>query len=247
MCSIYVVLRLGTECSAKQETIAPWDGAHCRGCLFQSATEFLFTSVHVNVPPAPSKPADCIAPPMMLPLPRRLSLLLAAVVPVALCAGTDGPVTIDQSDIYQQQRTCAFSCFKQFGDAGYPIAQQIACPTFKVQNKCFCRPDLQQDAHNYVFSCISTNCANALDISVATKLYDDYCTSNGWIVTTTTQAPQPSETGALTITITVPPTVVVTATATVTVTAASTFERPPTGWVSLVALAITLAFSSRGW
>ena len=32
-------------------------------------------------------------------------------------------------------------CFVQFRDVGYPIAKELACPTFKVQNDCFCRPD----------------------------------------------------------------------------------------------------------
>ncbi|KAK4211192.1 hypothetical protein QBC37DRAFT_427436 [Rhypophila decipiens] len=119
---------------------------------------------------------------------RLLPLLLAAVAGV-LC--DDGPVTIDQSDVYKQQRVCARQCFVEFKDPGYPIAQEISCPTFRVQNDCFCRPYLQQQAHQFVYTCISTRCGASDDISVATKLYDDYCTSNGFI---TTQNAPPSET-----------------------------------------------------
>lgn len=177
----------------------------------------------------------------LLPL---LPLLLAVVEPV-LCA-VEGPVTIDQSDIYRNQRVCAFPCFEQFDDPGYPIAGEIQCANFKVQNDCFCRPDLQQSAHQFVYSCISNGCRNSLDLSIATKLYDDYCTSNGYTQTTTTTAPAPSETGALTITITVPPTVVVTATATVTVTAAAASAAHPgsdrwTGWATRVVPALLVA------
>lgn len=93
----------------------------------------------------------------------------------------DGPVTIDQGDAYQKQRNCAFSCFRSFDDPGYPIAMTISCPTFKVQNDCFCRPDLQQDAQQFVFSCVSNGCSkNTNDISLATSIYNDYCTSNGY-------------------------------------------------------------------
>ncbi|KAM7201134.1 hypothetical protein V8F33_003546 [Rhypophila sp. PSN 637] len=130
---------------------------------------------------------------------RLLPLLLAVAVGV-LC--DEGPVTIDQSDEYKQQRVCARRCFVDWNDPGYPIAEEISCPTFRVQNDCFCRPYLQQQAHQFVYTCISTRCGASDDISVATKIYDDYCTSNGY---TMTQKTPPSETqGAPSITSSTP-------------------------------------------
>jgi len=163
----------------------------------------------------------------MLSIVLLLPLLAVGVV-------CDAPVTINDNDAYQRQRVCAFSCFIGFDDIGYPIAQEISCPTFPVQNDCFCRTDLQRQAHLYVSSCISGGCdRNKNDISVATKLYDDYCTSNGY--TQTSQVTETSESGALTITITAPP--VTTVTATVTVTAGASSE-PPTRWMSFAPLVV---------
>ncbi|KFY48010.1 hypothetical protein V496_10351 [Pseudogymnoascus sp. VKM F-4515 (FW-2607)] len=90
----------------------------------------------------------------------RALVVLFLVFPLVLC---DAPVTIDQSDAYGNQRVCAFGCFQDFNDIGYPIAQEISCPTFRVMNDCFCRHDLQQEAH-----------------LTATSLYDNYCANNGY-------------------------------------------------------------------
>ncbi|KAK0618917.1 hypothetical protein B0T14DRAFT_518253 [Immersiella caudata] len=116
-----------------------------------------------------------------------LPLLFAGV----LC---DAPVSIDQSDIYRNQRECAGGCFISFDDIGYPIAKKISCPTFKVQNDCFCRSDLQFEANSYISSCVNARCTrNSFDIDVATKLYDNYCTSNGY--TRVAQSTPPPGTG----------------------------------------------------
>lgn len=109
-------------------------------------------------------------------------MLVVSLLPLlfvgVLC---DAPVSIDQSDTYRQQRACAVGCFISFDDIGYPIAQKISCPTFRVQNDCFCRSDLQFDANSWISSCVNTVCTrNSFDINRATKLYDDYCTSNGY-------------------------------------------------------------------
>lgn len=151
----------------------------------------------------------------------RALVVLFLVFPLVLC---DAPVTIDQSDAYGNQRVCAFGCFQDFNDIGYPIAQEISCPTFRVMNDCFCRHDLQQEAHLYVSSCINRRCSkNARDISTATSLYDNYCANNGYtteaLATTAAQ-----DSGAFTVYITEKATLAV-ATATVTETVARTVTR----------------------
>lgn len=148
------------------------------------------------------------------PILATSQLLLALFFFFSL-ARCDSPVTINENAAYSSQRVCAFPCFEAFDDIGYPIAQEISCATFKVMNDCFCRTDIQQQAHSYVSSCVNLRCSNnAKDISTATSLYDGYCTSNGYIAevqaTTTAQ-----DSGAFTVYITEKPTI---ASATVTVT-----------------------------
>ena len=124
-------------------------------------------------------------------------MLVLSLLPLlfvgALC---DAPVTIDQSDTFKNQRPCANECFILFKDPGLPIAEQISCSTRRVYNDCFCRSDLQFEANSYVSSCVNSRCTrNSFDISVATKLYDDYCTSNGY--SRQAQSTPPPETGAI--------------------------------------------------
>ena len=165
-----------------------------------------------------------------------LSLLPLLVVRV-LC---DGPVTIDQSDAYKQQRKCAFRCFVDFSDVGYPIAMQISCPTFRVQNDCFCRSDLQQEANLYVSSCVDSGCSrNKFDIDLATKIYDDYCTRNGY--ERPAQVTTPPGTGAYAATITALPTTTVGRTTTATDGTADVPSRRPIGWVSFASSCHILA------
>ncbi|KAK6823524.1 hypothetical protein PG995_006319 [Apiospora arundinis] len=98
-------------------------------------------------------------------------------------ATTPGPVTIDQSDLYSSQRPCARKCWNSYGTIGYQIANEISCDMKpNVRNECFCRTDLQFSAHTFVASCVNTWCSKvAADIATATRLYDEYCTANGYV------------------------------------------------------------------
>lgn len=157
-----------------------------------------------------------------------------------------GPVTIDQSNIYKGQRNCAFECFVAFNDIGYPIAKEISCATFPVKNECFCRTDLQLQANRYVSSCVNLYCSkNALDISTATKLYDDYCTSNGYVQA---QATTTSATGAFTITVTEAATTVRETTTTTRTVVASSEARggPPIAGASRWLVFTTLFMAAAG-
>lgn len=175
-----------------------------------------------------------------------LPSLLLLVVDV-LC---DAPASLDANETFQRQRQCAFPCFgySVVGDPLDVLATRISCPTGPVQNDCFCRPDLQQDANRHISSCINARCSkNALDISVATKLYDDYCTSNGY--TGEAQVKATSTAGALTITITAAPTTTIERTVIITQTMLATSlsgsehrTRLTTGWTySVSPIVVVLA------
>lgn len=124
-----------------------------------------------------------------------LAMLIGSVV------GASGTVSIDQSSIYSSQRSCAYNCWENSQGVGGPFNDVISCAQLPITNDCFCRPDLQYSAVKDVENCIGLWCMNnALDISVATKLYKDYCTSNGYIAAEATTAS--STTGAFTVTVT---------------------------------------------
>jgi hypothetical protein len=128
--------------------------------------------------------------PYILSLPFTLLWLLLQS-PLILA---DAPVSFHQASGYATQRVCAFGCFEDFHDPGYPIARELSCP-----NDCFCRPDLQPTATSYISSCLNGKCGrNSLDISRGLAIYTDYCTAAGY----TTEAPPitPAPTGAFTVT-----------------------------------------------
>ncbi|KAH6657827.1 hypothetical protein BKA67DRAFT_533016 [Truncatella angustata] len=140
----------------------------------------------------------------MIPYPCAMRAMnLFALLASPVLAGTLGPLSIDQSDIYKGQRQCVFSCYEysSIDIVGGPIAEELSCAYRPVQNDCFCRPDLQREAVSYISSCVGRYCSsNPLDISTATNIYKDYCTSNGYLqAQATTEA---SITGALTVTVT---------------------------------------------
>jgi len=61
------------------------------------------------------------------------------------------------------------------------LADRIGCAVDPIENECICRSDLQQTADSFLRKCVSDNCdANAIDVSRAVRIYDDYCTSNGY-------------------------------------------------------------------
>lgn len=104
---------------------------------------------------------------------------------------TSGTVSLEGSPAFASQRPCVTDdCFgaDTLGNP-YLVASKIGCDTNHVQNECFCRPDMQADAQAYLSSCVYSACdQKTLDVDSAVKLYTDYCTSNGYIVTATTTA-----------------------------------------------------------
>jgi hypothetical protein len=93
-------------------------------------------------------------------------------------------ITIDSIQPYESQRDCVFGwCFGRT-NPGYIIASNLECAPFSSPgNSCFCRTDLQQTAVAQLSHCVSVWCdGNIQDISTATKIYKDYCTSAGFVI-----------------------------------------------------------------
>jgi len=97
---------------------------------------------------------------------------------------SDAPATLDSVDGFAGQRDCVYRCFgwQNIGSPLDNIASKISCPTRPVMNDCLCRPDLQRQANIAISTCVAKSCtSNQLDIQTATSLYDNYCTSNGYL------------------------------------------------------------------
>lgn len=94
-------------------------------------------------------------------------------------------LSIDQIPAYKSQRQCAIDCFNGDGyfKPGYNIATDLSCTPYNAPgDACVCRSDLQTSAINALSSCVLGQCrAGAdLDVSSATQIYKDYCTSAGY-------------------------------------------------------------------
>ncbi|KAJ9642400.1 hypothetical protein H2201_004792 [Coniosporium apollinis] len=112
----------------------------------------------------------------------------AAVIPVIfyflIRLSASATVTLAELPAYQSQRNCAKYCFFVVSSGQGPpneVARHLSCAVDPIENDCFCRPDLQAQADSYIKSCVGNACTrNALDISSATQVYNDYCTSAGF-------------------------------------------------------------------
>lgn len=107
--------------------------------------------------------------------------LIALLTKPATPAAT---VTLTNSPAYASQRPCAQSCFYiGFSVDGGPdgLADDIGCSVDPIENGCFCRGDLQNEALNTLQSCVSKKCDRKdTDIQAALGIYENYCTSNGY-------------------------------------------------------------------
>lgn len=117
----------------------------------------------------------------MTPNPwATLHFLLASLTPTIFAA----TVTLTNLPAYQSQRSCATQCFYSgFSSGGGPdrLANQLDCSVDPIENDCFCRPDLQDDADALIQSCVYDLCSrNTIDVSSAVSIYDGYCTAAGF-------------------------------------------------------------------
>ncbi|KAF9885256.1 hypothetical protein FE257_000616 [Aspergillus nanangensis] len=134
-------------------------------------------------------------------------LLLFLLSATPLSATT---VTLTNQPAYAAQRPCATDCFYEgFSVDGGPdrLANQIGCDTDPIENECFCRPDMQQDAINNLQSCVNSACdSKTRDLDSALSVYNDYCTKNGYTreaITTPTSGTTTTSPATVTVTVTV--------------------------------------------
>ncbi|KAK0714419.1 hypothetical protein B0T21DRAFT_70980 [Apiosordaria backusii] len=110
-------------------------------------------------------------------------LVLLSLLPIAVA---DGLLSLDSSNGFNKLRDCALGCYNGGIRDGYMVTDQLSCRKPGVvyippDNDCFCRPDLQETAVRYLSTCVYTSCSqNELDVSSATQVYKDYCTSAGY-------------------------------------------------------------------
>ncbi|GFF48336.1 hypothetical protein IFM51744_06799 [Aspergillus udagawae] len=122
--------------------------------------------------------------------PHNTSILILLGCSLFINAVQATTATLTESTAYASQRPCAKSCFywgsSTQGGADF-LAERIGCAVDPIENECICRSDLQQTADTFLHKCVTDNCgANAIDVSSAVRIYDDYCTSNGYTKATST-------------------------------------------------------------
>jgi hypothetical protein len=122
------------------------------------------------------------------PLPVILLLLSAHVY------SQIGTITQDISTLpaFSRQKPCAISCFmtgsicpEDLLGVKLGCAPQGLCSArgWQAKNDCYCRPDLQTPAHEWLTSCIQKYCSvgdAAIDASTAGALYGQYCEEKGY-------------------------------------------------------------------
>ncbi|KAI0490840.1 hypothetical protein F4859DRAFT_459444 [Xylaria cf. heliscus] len=113
------------------------------------------------------------------------NMMVHAIFPflVLLHLAASDKASITQAPVFTSQRPCVRGCFT-YGLYEGPdrLAEGIGCDYRFPQNECFCRPDLQADADAFLLSCVNHDCSqNTLDTNSATSIYDEYCTSAGFL------------------------------------------------------------------
>ena len=113
----------------------------------------------------------------------RVSLRLITCL-LLVYASRAAVVTLTNLPVYDSQRSCSKQCFYMgFSSDGGPdrLADALDCGVDPIENDCFCRADLQDDADAYLQSCVFDYCSkNTVDVSSAVSIYDSYCTSAGY-------------------------------------------------------------------
>ncbi|KAF1915646.1 hypothetical protein BDU57DRAFT_452785 [Ampelomyces quisqualis] len=68
-------------------------------------------------------------------------------------------------------------------ELGCDVVQGCSTRNWQAKNDCYCRPDLQQPAHQWLTSCIQSSCSvgdAAIDASTAGSIYAQYCAGKGY-------------------------------------------------------------------
>jgi hypothetical protein len=147
-------------------------------------------------------------------------LLLYTIILLGVPARSQvGTVTQEITKLpdFALQKQCAQECFV-FANEYCPLdmlGMNVGCvemqcdstnKKWQARNDCYCRPDNQQPAQEYLDSCIQKSCSigdASVDASSATSIYLHYCEEKGYAVTTpasneatTTSFAKPSQTSA---------------------------------------------------
>ncbi|PKX89396.1 uncharacterized protein P174DRAFT_57499 [Aspergillus novofumigatus IBT 16806] len=137
----------------------------------------------------------------------KTSLLILLCCSLFINPADGTTATLTESAAYASQRPCAKRCFywgsSSEGGPDY-LAIGVGCQVDPIMNECICRSDLQQTADSFLRKCVSDKCGeNAIDVSSAVSIYDDYCTSNGYTRATSTAQTTSSGTPIAPATVTV--------------------------------------------
>ncbi|KAK4158931.1 hypothetical protein QBC43DRAFT_294541 [Cladorrhinum sp. PSN259] len=127
-------------------------------------------------------------------------LLLLCTTLVAVAAQQDGLATIYEHSLYSQLRPCGQGCFIiSVASTRDLLGSRLGCPistllsTKLALNNCYCRADLQSNAHVILSSCVHSRCQlNTNDVTSAQAIYSDYCAGNGYAAGGGQTAPKPT-------------------------------------------------------
>ncbi|KAF1999850.1 hypothetical protein P154DRAFT_522936 [Amniculicola lignicola CBS 123094] len=153
-------------------------------------------------------------------------------------------------------RGCAQYAYNDSARGGGSVNGYLGCTT----NACVCRTDLIDKAHDHIQYIVELNCGTdaEVDIQAAIKIYNDYCSANGfpipgytYVITQTieppTETPLSAESSALavaSITSDQPPT---DATLTQTINNIITVTAPPTARITVVVSSANLRSHIFPW
>jgi hypothetical protein len=125
--------------------------------------------------------------------PGFILTIILLLLPCALHAQV-GTLPQDVATIaaYSQQLPCAQSCFMATGFCPKDtLGKELGCQPnnncntrgWEAKNDCYCRPDRQAPAQQWLTSCINSACSvgnAAIDASTAGSIYNQYCQEKGY-------------------------------------------------------------------
>ncbi|CEL05796.1 hypothetical protein ASPCAL06911 [Aspergillus calidoustus] len=105
--------------------------------------------------------------------------------------GSAVTVTLSEDPAYETLRPCAQSCF--FAGVYDRVANVLGCTTDPdPENACYCRPDLQSAATDFLEDCVDESCGQNMDVTSALSIYSAYCSRNNFEVASTTADSTPT-------------------------------------------------------
>jgi hypothetical protein len=123
-------------------------------------------------------------PPLTGKLPGYFPVALILLIHFITLAWADGTVSIASFTSFGVQRLCVKDCLwgGQPG-GGVALPGYLSCPA-PYSDSCMCRTDLAVTVSTFLSSCVGNFCSsNAVDISSAINLYNNYCNSKLAVVT----------------------------------------------------------------